>query len=154
MNLIPLPELVVALAVGLIVMAARSIRRRRSTSSARPGSGMQASRSGRSPEQIRVRLIASCVALVIMSIPLILEIVPPNGVYGFRVSGTRSPEIWYPANEFMGWALLVAAAIAATLQIMLPPTTKRWLLWTAFLMPICGAVVASFAYLSKLLNAV
>jgi hypothetical protein len=86
--------------------------------------------------------------------PLVLEIVPPNGVYGFRVSGTRSPEIWYPANEFMGWALLIAAAIAATLQIMLPRTTKRWLLWMAFLMPICGAVVTSFAYLSKLLNAV
>ena len=57
-------------------------------------------------------------------------------------------------QEFMGWALLVAAAIAATLQIMLPGTTKRWLLWTAFLMPIWGAVVASFAYLSKLLHAV
>jgi hypothetical protein len=154
MNLIPLPELVVALAVGLIVMAARSIRRRGSISSAGASSGMQPSRSGRSPEQIRVRLIASCVVLVTISIPLILKIVPPNGVYGFRVSGTRSPEIWYRANEFMGWALLVAAAMAATLQIMLPGTTKRWLLWTAFLMPICGAVVASFAYLSKLLNAV
>jgi SdpI/YhfL family protein len=94
------------------------------------------------------------VAIVTISIPLILRIVPPNGVYGFRVSATRSPEIWYPANEFMGWALLVAAAIAAALQIMLPRTTKWWLLWTAFLMPICGAVVASFAYLSRLLNAV
>ena len=92
--------------------------------------------------------------VVAISIPLILEVVPPNGVYGFRVSGTGSPEIWYRANEFMGWALIVAAAIAATFQIMLPGTTRRWLLWTAFLMPIGAAVVASFAYLSRLLNAV
>jgi len=154
MDLIPLAEIVVALAVGLIVMAARSIRTRGSNASVGATSGMQPSRLGRNPEQTRARLIASCVVLVAISIPLILKFVPPNGVYGFRVSGTRSPEIWYRANEFMGWALTVAAAIAATFQIMLPGTTKRWLLWTTFLMPICGAIVASFAYLSKLLNAV
>ena len=153
MNLIPLPELVVAFVVGAMVVGARSLWRRSSISSASPTSGLQ-SRSDGSPEQVRVRLLASCVLPATISIPLILRIVPPNGIYGFRVSGTRPPEIWYPANEFMGWALLLAAATAATLQITLPGTTKRWLLWTAFLAPICGAVVASFAHLSKLLKAV
>jgi hypothetical protein len=98
--------------------------------------------------------MASCVLLVIISVPLILEIVPPNGIYGFRVSGTLSPAIWYPANAFMGWALLVAASVGTTLQVVLPPTIGRWLLWAAFLVPISGAVVASFMYLGKLLNAV
>ena len=98
--------------------------------------------------------MASCVLVVIISVPLILKIVPPNGIYGFRVSGTRSPAIWYPANAFMGWALLVAASVGATLQAVLPPTVGRWLLWAAFLVPISGSLVASFMYLSELLNAV
>jgi hypothetical protein len=93
------------------------------------------------------------VLLVIIGIPLILGIVPPNGVYGFRVRGTESPEIWYPANAFMGWALLIAAVIGATMQAMLPKTSGRWLLWSALFIPICGAFVASLAYLSRLLYA-
>src|SRR6266568_2435180 len=154
MNLIPVPELAVAFAVGLTLIAARTLWRLRSVLVARSEGGTQSSQSGSSPEQIRVRLIASSVLLVIISVPLILKIVPPNSIYGFRVSGTTSPGVWYPANAFMGWALLVAAVIGATLQVILPRTTERWLLWTAFLIPIFGAVVASFAYLSRLLSAV
>lgn len=154
MNLIPWPELVVASAVGSILIAARAPWNRRPLPVERAQGNARLSGSGRSPEQIRVRLMASCVLLVIISVPLILEIVPPNGIYGFRVSGTRSPAIWYPANAFMGWALLVAASVGATLQVVLPPTFGRWLLWAAFLVPILGAVVASFMYLSELLNAV
>jgi len=75
----------------------------------------------------RAQLIASCVILSIVSIPLILRVVPPNGVYGFRVSATRSPAIWYPANAFMGWALLVAAVMSATVLMRLPEGVKRWL---------------------------
>ena len=154
MNVIPVPELVVALAIGLVLVAVRAVRRLRSVSVARPEASAQRSRSGSGPDQMRARLIASCVLLVVISIPLILGIVPPNGIYGFRVSGTQSPGIWYPANAFMGWALLVAAVIGATLQLTLPRTTARWLLWSAFLIPVCGAVVASLAYLSRLLDAV
>jgi hypothetical protein len=154
MNVIPVPELVVAFAVVVILVAVRAVVGLRSLPGAGPEGGARRSPSGGSPDQMRARLIASCVVFVIISIPLILGIVPPNGIYGFRVSGTRSREIWYPANAFMGWALLVASVIGATLQVILPKTSGRWLLWSAFLIPICGAVVASFAYLSRLLNAV
>jgi uncharacterized membrane protein len=104
-----------------------------------------------STEQFRARLIASCVIMVIVSLPLVFEIIPPNGVYGFRVPATRSnPAIWYAANAFMGWALIVAAAISATLQVMLPVTAERWRLWAAFIVPVLAAVAASFAYLGRL----
>ena len=101
-------------------------------------------------ERKRGRLLSSCLGIAILSVPLILRVVPPNGVYGFRTSATFSdPAIWYSANAFLGWALLVAAITGATLLIMLPSTAKRWRLWVSFLVPVLGAVASSFAYLQR-----
>jgi predicted neutral ceramidase superfamily lipid hydrolase len=61
-----------------------------------------------------------------------------------------SPAIWYPANAFMGWALLIAAVISAVLLTILPATVKRWLLLATFLVPVLGAIAASFVYLNRL----
>ena len=72
-------------------------------------------------ERRRARLIASCIVFALISIPLILRVVPPNGVYGFRNSTTLSSKaIWYPANAFAGWALLVAAAVSAAAWPLTP----------------------------------
>jgi hypothetical protein len=98
-----------------------------------------------------VRLIASCVLFAAISVPLIIRVVPPNGLYGFRTAATQSsPAIWYPANAFMGWALLVAAALSTTLLIVLPESARRWVVWLTFLAPVSGAIGASFAYLHRL----
>lgn len=111
-------------------------------------------REGKQPraaERYRARLGASCVAIMVISVPLILRAVPPNGVYGFRVAATRSsPAIWYPANAFLGWALLAAAVISTVLLWILPATVKRWLLLATFLVPMFGAIAASFVYLNRL----
>jgi hypothetical protein len=102
-------------------------------------------------QQMRARLIASCVVFAIISIPLILRVVSPNGIYGFRIAATQaSRAIWYPANAFMGWALLVAAVVSVTLLIVLPGTVKRWFLLATFLAPMFGAILASFVYLKHL----
>ena len=102
-------------------------------------------------ERKRARLIASCIVFALISIPLILKIVPPNGIYGFRDSVTLSSKaIWYPANAFAGWALLVAAAVSATLLVRLPLTAKRWIVWAAFFGPICAALAASWEYVAQL----
>ncbi len=40
-------------------------------------------------------------------IPLILQKVPPNPWYGFRVQATlENPAVWYPANRYLGKCLL------------------------------------------------
>ena len=55
--------------------------------------------------------------VMLSSIPLALGIVPPNCFYGFRTPKTRSsPKIWYPANRFAGWSLLVAGLAAFLFQ--------------------------------------
>jgi len=102
-------------------------------------------------ERYRARLVAPCVVIAAISIPLILHLVPPNGVYGFRTSVTRaSVDIWYSANAFMGWALFAGAVVSGAGLVYLPETAKRWLLLVAFPLPLLAAVVASFAYLGRL----
>lgn len=111
-------------------------------------------RDGRQPmadERYRWQLVASCVLIAAISVPLILGVVPPNGVYGFRTSETRrSSDIWYQANAFMGWALAAAAVASATALTMLPASARRWLLLATFLAPMLCAVAASFVYLRRL----
>lgn len=154
MRLIPLPELAVVLVIAVVVLGLRTLREFSLLPFARRAGNVSQPREGPlETERRRTQLIASCVLFMIISIPLILRVVPPNGVYGFRTASTQSNSaIWYPANAFMGWALLVAAAISAIALLILPATVKRWLMWAAFLVPVFGAIVASFVYLSGLIE--
>lgn len=152
MGVIPVPEIAVGLVVTLALLGARALWGVKPARFARRVGDFRRSRQeGTDVQQMRARLIASCVVFAIISIPLILRVVPPNGVYGFRIAATQaSRAIWYPANAFMGWALLVAAVVSATLLIVLPGTVKRWVLLATFLAPIFGAIVASFVYVKHL----
>jgi hypothetical protein len=148
---IPLPEIIVVLAISLLVVGTRTLfgmgsRRLRGV----PAASGAGKRTPAGTQQMRARLIASCVLFAILSLPLIFEVVPPNGIYGFRNALTRSSEsIWYPANAFAGWALLIASAAGAGLLFVLPAGARRWLVWTSFLGPVLVAVAASLAYLQR-----
>jgi hypothetical protein len=150
MTSIPLPELIAGLVIWLILFGVRMLvrvvrRARHAPNVARP----PADDADNEPQ--RARLFASCAGLVLISIPLILKVVPPNGSYGFRTPLTRSsPEVWYAANAFMGWAFVAAAAISATLFAILPTTVGRWLLWMAFFLPLAGAIAATVLYLQRI----
>lgn len=152
MDLVPIPEIVAALLISTIAVGARSAWRAWRTSSRRRETTVTyRAAADREPERTRARLVASCVILVIISIPLILRLVPPNGMYGFRTGATRStPAIWYAANAFMGWALSIAAVASATLLVLLPLTAKRWTVWAVFVVPLAGAIALSFAYVIQL----
>ena len=48
------------------------------------------------------------VFLTLVAIPLILEKIKPNGLYGFRVADTLNDErVWYATNKHFGVRLLV-----------------------------------------------
>jgi hypothetical protein len=101
-------------------------------------------------ERHRARLIALSVIVALISLPLVLGLVPPNSLYGFRTSLTLSSSaIWYAANGFLGWALLIAALVSGAVLWILPATVKRWQLWAAFSIPLAGAAAASFSYLGR-----
>jgi UPF0716 family protein affecting phage T7 exclusion len=65
--------------------------------------------------------------LVVLSIPLLLEKIKPNGWYGFRVPTTlENPEIWYAVNRHSAKRILisgVAVILAAILLYLIPGIT-------------------------------
>src|SRR5262247_664842 len=49
------------------------------------------------------------ILLILASVPMIMEQVPPNRWYGFRTPRTLSdPKVWYPANRIAGQYLTIA----------------------------------------------
>ena len=90
-----------------------------------------------------------CAALGIMALPLALRLIGPNRIYGFRTRATLSDrDLWYSANAFAGWALLLAATASAAWVWVRP----AWLDFgvftnlTAVVVPSLVAVLTSFLY--------
>lgn len=64
--------------------------------------------------------VASGVLLMALSLPLLWEKVPPNGLYGFRVKATlENPQIWYAANKFAAKRMLAAGAVFVAAAVIL-----------------------------------
>ena len=71
-----------------------------------------------------ITFLISGFALAMLSVPLILGKIPPNGLYGFRVRKTMEhPEIWYPVNQYGGKWLFAASLclIVASIALRLVP---------------------------------
>jgi hypothetical protein len=93
-----------------------------------------------------------------MSIPLIFAMVPKNRFYGFRNAKTFSDEkLWYRANMFGGWLLLVSSVMYLVFAMMYPMTGNhdaRFSLWLAhllfFAVPLFVSVACTLIYLRKL----
>ena len=62
-----------------------------------------------------------------LSIPLILERVPPNRFYGFRTKKTLSdPQIWYEANRLSAHDLLIAGIIISASSLLMLVSAQNW----------------------------
>jgi uncharacterized membrane protein len=98
------------------------------------------------------------VVILIASIPLVTGIVPRNRVYGIRTCKTLSDDsIWYPANRFGGWALIISCLFYLLLCAALPYNKNRqdnFSIWTihfmAFLLPLAAGLIATLLYVRKL----
>ena len=91
--------------------------------------------------------------IAVTSIPLILKMVPPNHLYGFRTPSTLSNrKLWYRANTFAGWALLIAAVASVALIVGLDSGALPGVAFGAitFVLPLVVAVVACFVYLRRI----
>ena len=100
--------------------------------------------------------------IVILGIPLILEKVKPNSVYGFRTVKTMSDEkIWYPANKYSGKLMIITGMIMILASAILlctnfgkaMPNAKTIVPLVALavmLIPIIFMIIASVLYLKKL----
>jgi uncharacterized membrane protein len=93
-----------------------------------------------------------------MSIPLVLEKVPPNRRYGFRVAKTFSSErIWYSANRvagydrlFVGVVTAITAMVTRLLFNQLGSTNAHNINFAAFIGALLVGVIHSFLNLNRL----
>ena len=96
--------------------------------------------------------------ILVLSVPMILGNVPPNGAYGFRTPKTMSsPEVWYPANRAAGWFMLAAMVVSICFNLALWWTFPEWplermLSWMTggMMIPLLISLLASFSYLRRL----
>ena len=96
--------------------------------------------------------------VLLLSVPMILGQVPPNGAYGFRTPKTlSSPDIWYPANRAAGWFMLAAMVVAICFNVALWWIYPDWPLertvsWMTggMMVPMAISVAASLLYIGRL----
>ena len=100
----------------------------------------------------RESLLIADLVIALVSVPMILQLVPPNRFYGFRTPRTlASPAVWYRANLFAGWALAIAAGVGASLVWLVPVDVVDAPAGVAlFLVPLAVAVIASLLALRRL----
>lgn len=91
----------------------------------------------------------------LLSIPLILGLVPPNRGYGIRTAKTVSDQrLWYSANRFGGWALLVSSVIYLVMAMNSPSPERDFSVWLyhlgIFAIPLLVSLLLIRRYISRL----
>jgi SdpI/YfhL protein family len=102
---------------------------------------------------ITLVLLLACALLAIVSVPLMLKLIPPNPLYGFRTQKAMSnPEVWFAVNAVGGRALLVASGLSALALMGYSGTWLRspWAQLAALVIPLVAAIVATLAYERRL----
>jgi len=95
---------------------------------------------------------------VVLGIPLVLDLVPPNIYYGFRTTKTlSSPDIWYKINHLLGWGLIVAGITSALVSVGISHYHKGEISRTVAIyyiasntLPLVVAIVVAWVHLSEL----
>jgi uncharacterized membrane protein len=96
--------------------------------------------------------LVPCGIIAVASIPLILSVVPPNRVYGFRTRQTlANRELWFRANRFAGCVVLIASGLSASIFVTHPDyaSGRSFAGLVVFVVPLVIALAASFAYVRR-----
>jgi hypothetical protein len=73
--------------------------------------------------------------ILLLVLPLILGLIPPNRFYGVRTIETLADkQRWYQVNRYGGWVLLISCLVYLAVAVLLPSVVAgqtdfaRWLL--------------------------
>ncbi len=95
---------------------------------------------------------------IVFGIPMALRFVPPNPFYGYRTRKTfSSQDIWYRANRFCGWAMVISGFLALCHNLLFlhdhaggsSPTQQLFLALSTSLLLCLGLLISAF-YVRKL----
>src|ERR1700709_2519276 len=112
------------------------------SASRRPGASVSATMSFWVPSAI----------IAVASVPLMLNVVPPNRIYGLRTQQTlANRDLWFRANRFAGCAFFIASAVSAAVFALHPEDASGRSLTGlgVFLAPLGVALAASVAYVRQ-----
>lgn len=88
--------------------------------------------------------------LLAVAVPLALDMVEPNGLYGFRTAASQASDAnWYSANRATGRALAILSVVALVLNLTVGRRLQQPLARTMFFVAtilVCalGSTVAGF----------
>jgi hypothetical protein len=96
--------------------------------------------------------------IFLLSILLVGGLIPPNRIYGIRTAKTMSdPQLWYRANKFGGWVLLLASVpylILVALAPFLPSANENFGVWLLHLvifgLPLVAGLLLIRKYIQRL----
>jgi uncharacterized membrane protein len=100
-----------------------------------------------------VFLLIACALIAVAAVPLMLKLIPPNPIYGFRTPRALDDSaLWFELNKFLGRALLIAMAVTALALMLYSGTWLKsgWAQLMAFVVPLAAAVGATFYYERKI----
>lgn len=73
--------------------------------------------------------------ILLLALPLLLDLIPPNCFYGVRTPATLADQrCWYDTNRYAGWTLVGASLFYLAIAVFWPSTNTgatdfgRWLL--------------------------
>ena len=87
------------------------------------------------------------------AVPLALQCVPPNPVYGVRTAQTLADrELWFRVNRFAGWVFLAAAALTTGAYLSMPEMASGGSFsgMLALMGPLAAATAAVVTYCRRL----
>ena len=96
--------------------------------------------------------------ILVLALPLILGVIPPNRLYGVRTPKTiSSTEVWYRANRAGGWMLLLDSLLYLVIAAFVPnppPPQDSLLIWLlhlgGFVIPLIVSLVFILGYIKRL----
>jgi len=100
-------------------------------------------------------LAGFAVLLLVLSIPLAAQMVPPNRLYGFRTPRTRADErVWYPTNKITGRnGIVMAMALALTAGLSAVGLAGFWTLLGLGVFAVAG-LISTVVSASNIVNQV
>jgi uncharacterized membrane protein len=106
--------------------------------------------------QLELYFIGMSVFLILLELPLAMNLVRPNPLYGFRVRRTLSDErIWYLANSYAGKVSIltgiVTIVLAAVLRLTaMSPATYGWICVLVLVGGLVLTVVMTLIYMKRI----
>jgi uncharacterized membrane protein len=97
--------------------------------------------------------VIPAILILVVAVPLILGIIPPNHIYGVRTPKTISNAgVWYRANRAGGWMLLLDSLLYLVIAAFVPnppPPQDSLPIWLLHLVAFLGPLIVSLVLVQR-----